>query len=393
MKRHYLSLLLIISLLFQGCSNYTELNDLSIVVAIGLDFLPKEKKYELIIQMINPNAIANQAGAKGIPIIYYVEKGRTISEAARLASKKISRTNIYSHVNLVAIGETLAKESSLNYIFDVFERDSKIRVNIPVIIARNTSVYKVLNTIPSLEKLPAKSITGKIQNTSKLLGENREIEMRDIIQALSSKGREPTINGASLALDKPTFDTLANTEDVGSTYVFINGTAIFNKGKLVGWIDGPPAKSIQIVDNLINQMNVQVPCNKNVYDSMEITRLKTKTDIKFKKGIPIIHVNVKSLGHIDEVLCNDDFNKAKTLDTYEKNAEKAVKQVLIDGITQAQKLGSDCFGFGERFHLADPKKFNRHAKKWNEDFKKAKVIVKVDVQINNIGMRNKAYPF
>lgn len=393
MKKKFCMIFLIVILLLNGCSNYRELNGLSIVVAMGLDYLPKTKEYEMIVQIINPNAIATQTGAQGIPIISLVETGRTISEAARKVTKRVSRPNIYSHVALVAIGETLAREESINWIFDVFERDSKIRVNIPVIIARKDSVYRVMNNLPPLDKLPARSIVGKIQNTSNLLGENHETQMREVISAISSPGREPTINGVSLAYETPESESLVNTEKVKSTYAAINGMGVFSKGKLVGWLDGPPARAVQYVDNLIKETNLQVQCKKEKYDSLELTRVKTKTDVKMKKGIPNIHVKVKSIGHIDEVLCDDDFDKAKTLNKYEKLSEKVVRQTILDGLTQAQKLGGDVYGFGDKLHVGDPKAFKKYEKDWNKVFQKAKFKVTVDVQINNVGMRKRTYPY
>ncbi|WP_165347277.1 Ger(x)C family spore germination protein [Gottfriedia acidiceleris] len=392
MKKKFSISFLIVSILLGGCSNYKELNQISIVNAMGIDYLPKEKKYQMIIQIINPSAIATQTGSQGIPVIAFDEKGRTISEAARNVSKKVSRTNIYSHVTLVIIGETLAKEKSLNYIFDVFERDSKIRVNIPVIIARNKSVDKIMNNIAALDKLSAKSIVGKIKNTSALLGENHDTLMREAISAISSSGREPVINGTSLKNESKTSQTVENYNKVKSSYDMINGTGIFRDGKLVGWLEGPPAKSIQIIDNLIKETNVQIPCNKKEYDSMELTRVKSKTEIKMKGNIPIINIKIKSIGHFDEVLCNDNFDKAITLKKYEKSTENVVKQSIEKGISEVKKLGGDAFGFGEKLHMANPKIYKKYEENWNDTFKKAKVTVSVDVQINNVGMRKKPYP-
>lgn len=393
MKKKLIMSVIITTLLLGGCSNYRELNQLSIVVAMGLDYVPKTKEYEMIVQIINPNAIATQTGAQGIPIISLVETGRTISEAARKVTKRVSRPNIYSHVALVVVSETLAREESLNFVFDVFERDSKIRVNIPVIIAREDSVYRVMNNLPPLDKLPARSITGKIENTANLLGENHETQMREVISAISSPGREPVINGVTLAYETPESETLANTEKVKSTYAAINGLGVFKEGKLVGWLDGPPARSVQFIENLIKETNIQIQCKKETYDSLNVTRVKTKTDIKMKKGVPNIHVKVKAIGHIDEVLCDDDFDKAKTLNKYEKLSEKVVREMILDGLTQTKNLGGDVFGFGEKLHIADPKAFQKHQKDWNKVFQKAKFKVTVDVQINNVGMRKRPYPF
>ncbi|PEJ56157.1 MULTISPECIES: Ger(x)C family spore germination protein [unclassified Bacillus (in: firmicutes)] len=393
MRKKFFSLIVLLCLLFGGCSNYKELNSVSIVVAMGIDYLPKEKQYSVVFQIINPSAIATQTSSQGLPVIALVEKGRTISEAARKLSKSNSRINIYSHVSLIVIGETLAKEESVDFLFDVFERDSKIRVNIPVILARKASVYDILKSLPPLDKIPAKSLTGKIKNTSSLLGENHETLIREVISAVSSKGREPTIDGVTLVQETPEAGTLANTETVKSAYGAINGLAVFKNGKLSGWLDGPPARAVQFVDNLIKETNIQIPCEKDKYDSMELTRVKTKTIIQIKKDIPHIHVKVNAIGHIDEVLCNDDFDKAKTLDKYAKSSEKIVKSMILDGLLQTQKIGGDIFGFGEKLHLANPKDFKKYEKDWNKIFQKANFKVTVDVQINDVGMRKKAYPY
>ncbi|MEH7402286.1 Ger(x)C family spore germination protein [Gottfriedia acidiceleris] len=393
MKRKCMILILITSLLLVSCSNYKELNSVSIVVAMGVDYIPKDNQYNMVLQIINPSAIASVTGSIGTPVIALEQKGRTISEAARNITKSVSRSNIYSHVALVVIGEKLAKEKTLNYIFDVFERDSKIRVNIPVVIARNDSVYHVMNNLPALDKLPAKSMVGKIKNTSSLLGENQEIQMRQVISALSSSGREPVVNGAILENETKTSETLDNFSSVKSSYNKIEGLGVIKKGRLVGWLDGPPAKSVQIIDNAIKETNVQIKCSKTEFDSMEITRLKTDTKIKMKNKIPRISINVKAIAVIDEVLCNDNFDQAKTLKKYELLSEKAVKQTLEEGIKKAQGYGADIFGFGDKLHLSDPKVFKKYEKNWNDQFQKAKVKIDVDVQINNVGMRKKAYPF
>ncbi|SFD64491.1 Ger(x)C family spore germination protein [Bacillus sp. UNCCL81] len=393
MKRKCMILILITSLLLVSCSNYKELNSVSIVVAMGVDYIPKDNQYNMVLQIINPSAIASVTGSIGTPVIALEQKGRTISEAARNITKSVSRSNIYSHVALVVIGEKLAKEKTLNYIFDVFERDSKIRVNIPVVIARNDSVYHVMNNLPALDKLPAKSIVGKIRNTSSLLGENQEIQMRQVISALSSSGREPVINGAVLENESKTSETLDNFSSVKSSFNKIEGLGVIKKGRLVGWLDGAPAKSVQIIDNAIKETNVQIKCSKKEFDSMELTRVKTDTKIKMKGKTPIIHIKVKAIGIIDEVLCNDNFDQAKTLKKYELLSEKAIKKSLDEGIKKVQEYGADIFGFGDKLHLSDPKVFKKYEKNWNDQFQKAKVKIDVDVQINNVGMRKKAYPF
>lgn len=390
-------LLMLILLLFSSCSNYKELNNVGIVVGMGIEYIPIENQYEVTFEIINPSAVATQIGSQGVPALAGTEKGRTISEAARKVTKKFSRTNIYSQVQLIVIGEKLAKEKSINFIFDVFERDSKIRVNIPVVIARGSTVTDLLENIPSLDKFPPQSIIGKLDNYSNLLGANQITVMHEVITNLSSKGKDPVISGVTLEDKKPSHVSLDNTTTLDASYDIINGLGIFHQGKLVGWMDDPNSRSVQMINNNIKETNIQVKCDKkNVFDSMVLFRFRSKVDIKMIKNVPHINIKVTTIGHFDEVLCNDSLDRASILTKYEKKGEKEIKKIILGGIKDSQKLGADVFGFGDKFHTSNPKEFNKYVKdvsKWDDLYKKA--VVKVDVQytINNVGMRKKPYPY
>ncbi|PEJ57637.1 hypothetical protein CN601_16945 [Bacillus sp. AFS017336] len=158
-------------------------------------------------------------------------------------------------------------------------------------------------------------------------------------------------------------------------------------------MDGPSAKTIQIIDNNIKTTNIQIRCNEDTFDSIELTRIKSKVTIKMKNQLPVIVVKINSIGHFDEVLCNDEFDKAKTLSNYEKKAEHEINQIIVNGIEKVQQYGGDSFGFGDKYHLLDAKTFNKVADHWNELFVDAKIKVQVNIQIENVGMRKKAYPF
>lgn len=217
--------------------------------------------------------------------------------------------------------------------------------------------------------------------------------MREVISEISSKGREPTINGVSIRNKNEKSESLKNMENASPSYPFINGIGIFKNGKLVGWLDGPSAMTIQMIDNKIKETDIQIQCNKNDFVSLALTRFKSNVKINMKNRIPLIHIKVKTIGHLDEVLCNDDFDKAKTLSTYEKKGENVIKQLILDGIRNVQQFGGDSFGFGDKYHLEDPKTFKKVEENWNELFEAAKIKVQVNVQIDNVEMRKKTYPF
>src|SRR5262249_12623507 len=121
MRKIVCLMFLFLSTALPGCSNYKELNELSIVIGAGIDYIPSKDLYEVVFQTIVPSEnTASGVGSGATPVVNFKTTGKTISEAARNSSNLYARQNIYSHIELVIIGEQLAKKESLNYIFDVF---------------------------------------------------------------------------------------------------------------------------------------------------------------------------------------------------------------------------------------------------------------------------------
>ena len=188
-KLYILFIFILFFAILPGCSNYKELNDLSIVVGMGIDYIPSKNIYEVILQTMNPSENTAQGmGSGATPVVSLKTIGKTISEAAANSAKLLSRENIYSHIELLIIGEQLAKKESLNFIFDVFERDASVRVNIPVLIARDSDVRSTMDILPSSDKIPVRMMAGKLRNSSNTTGEDGESKIYEIIEELSNLG-------------------------------------------------------------------------------------------------------------------------------------------------------------------------------------------------------------
>lgn len=377
-----------------GCSNYKELNEIAIVVGLGVDYIPSKNLYVVTYQSVNPSENAAQptgSGATGVTT--YTTTGKTLSEAAYNTSRLFSRQNIYSHIQVLILGEQLAKKESLNFIFDVFERDAGVRVNVPVLIARDNKVKETMDILPSNDKIPVRAIVGKLKNASKNTGEYEETKIYEVIEKLSSLGVEPAINGISARGNKKKGTTKANLEDMEKAYVTLNGVAMFRKGKLVGWLDEKKTKSIQIIHNKIILTNMRIHCVNKRYNTIVVSRLKTHSKVDIKSNQVVITVFANASGSVTELLCNKDISKRKVLTEYEQKVELELKKEISEGIVAAQKVRSDVFGFGEILHYTHLEKWNNSKDHWNELFSKAKVNVQVNMDIERTGMRIKAYPY
>ncbi len=102
-------LLLILTLLLSGCWSKRELNELAIVVALGIDKIDDE--YEISIQVVDPSEISSKQPSSGrSPVVTYHAKGKSVFEAIRRMTTLTPRKPYFSHLQIVVIGQKLAEE-------------------------------------------------------------------------------------------------------------------------------------------------------------------------------------------------------------------------------------------------------------------------------------------
>ncbi|MFB7121584.1 Ger(x)C family spore germination protein [Bacillus tropicus] len=394
--RNKICFLLLVLLITTGCSNYRELNKLAIVIGAGIDYDKNKQEYIVTYQAINPRGVPTSAissPGNELAVINYQGSGKTIVEASRNSSKKISRQSLYYHTSLIVIGEAAAKKG-LNFILDVYERDPKVRTSLPVLIARNTSAKDILDIIPSgFTRITSKEFLDKLENTSTLLGENSmNSKVYQVIAALTSLGNEPAISGISIAGNKKQGWTKNNLETTKRTYTVINGIGIFRNGRLVKWLDGTKEKSVSIINNTMKQTSINVPCKKGTELSVVISRAKRDVKVHIKEKKAFIDLSIHANGYIGEAVCDEDLRKITTLTNIEKRVEQKIKKDIQNGIREVQKVKTDIFGFGDVLHRSHPKEWRKVKDHWNELFSKASVHIKVKVNIDSTGMRTKSYP-
>ncbi|MFC4809669.1 Ger(x)C family spore germination protein [Paenibacillus sp. GCM10023250] len=387
-------MIIMVLLALAGCSNYKELNELSIVLGLGIDYLPNKDMYEVTYQVVNPieNA-AKSTGSGTTPVIDIKTTGKTLAEAAINHANVFSRRNIYSHIQVIVLGETLARKESLNFIFDIFERDANVRVNIPILVARNTDVKTLLDTLVTIDKIPVRSLEGKLENSSQILGDHANTKIYDVIEDLTNLGSEPAISGITVIGNKKTGITKKNLESMEKSYAALNGIGLFRKGMLVGWMEGHKTKSLQIIANKIKRTYLRIPCDEKHYNAVIIDRLRSHTHVDVTNNQTEITVQVQGYGFIAEMLCNTDISQRNVLRKYEDEAALEMEKEIKEGIRFAQKMKSDVFGFGEILHYSHLRKWNDHKGQWDELFSKAKITVHARIDIEGVGMRIKPYPY
>lgn len=385
--------IIVLFFLLAGCSNYKELNQSAIVLAMGIDYNEDTKQYEVTFQVVNPRGVPTSSavgGSETLSVVNLSGSGKTITEAAGNTALKFERKSLYYHTALIVMGESAAKKG-ISTILDVVERDPEIRPNITILLARDIKASLLLEIIPPFDKIPTKALLGKQDNAFAKYGGSNSATVYQVISAISSKGKEPVISAVSISGNRKKGASKGNLESIEATYAYMNGMGVFHDGKLVGWLDGEKIKTIQLLANKLQKSIITVPCGKGKHISMYVYHSNSKNEVKMNQDIPDIKIKVYLSGYMNETLCKKDVTEQSVVEDIQKHAEKVVKAYIEASIKEAKKYKSDIFGFGENLYRSNPKVWKQVKGDWNELFSKANVDVNVEVEIEATGLRKKHY--
>lgn len=389
-----LLMIVLLTLLLSGCWNQEELNDLALVMAVGVDKAKSGKGFQLTYEIVNPGNVASSqmGGGQGAPVAAYKSTGKTFLEASRKASKELSRHMYYAHTNALVISEEVAREGILD-LLDFIDRDSVFRTTTLLFVAKNASAENVVSTLTILDKIPANKLVKALNVTTELLGENVKIDIDEFISSLVSTGKEPMANGVMLQGDKSMGKKMNNiASDMPDVIIKNDGLAIFKDGKLNGWIDGEKARGVIWVMNKIKGTDIQVDWQgKEKAIGISIRRSKTKVHVSFKNRKPVIHVNINAEGDIDEVNKAIDLSNPAIIRKIEEGANREIEKEVGRSIKTIQHKKSDVFGFGEIVHRSDPKLWRKLEGNWDEQFASLEISVKSELYLRRNGLRSKPF--
>ncbi|WP_339242307.1 Ger(x)C family spore germination protein [Paenibacillus sp. FSL F4-0243] len=380
MARLCLSMVMIA--LLTGCWDSRELTDIGFVVAMAID-KGEKKNIRVTVQIVNPiNVSSTQGGGSPMPLppTTYSAEGNNVFDATRVLSQKLSRQLHYGHAIVLLVGEDLATTQGIKKLFDGIERDSEFRPSATMVIARGTTGEEIIKQRTSLDNSPAIKIKKMVAETEKAFGENIDEKIYQVIQAIVSSGKEPTITG--IQLDS------TNKEDK----LMANGIATFKDGKLMRWLDGNESRGFLWVLGRVNSTLLTMDWNGQPH-TIGIENIRTKSSFHSsfdKSGKPIIEVKIGADANIGEVDVPIDVTNPRLFLQIERLYMQAVHDEAVATIKLMQQQKSDIFGFGEVVHRDHPKQWRTLKRDWNDvTFPTIEVKVKVEAYLRNTGLRNR----
>lgn len=384
-KKTIIISLIFLMLILSGCWSKRELSELALVAAFGIDYIDDE--FAISVQVIDPSQVSSKQPSGGkSPVVTYHANGKTVFEAVRKILALSPRKLYFAHLQLVVIGEELAK-NGLRDTVDFLARDQEIRNDFTLIVSQQATAKDVLNVLTPIEKVPANRMLNSLKVTQDAWGSTLEVDIEDLVTDLGVSNQYFVLSAIEVLGDKSLGIDQTNVDRIETPVKLkFTGLAIFNEDKLVGYMDEYDSKSFNYLNDKIKSTIEIISCPSDGELTTEITQSNTKTKGIVKDGKPIINVSIDIVQNVAEVKCDIDLTELKTIDWINRQTEEHIKKNLDKVLNSLQEnYRADILGFGEAIHRTDPKLWKDIKNDWEEIYPGVEVNVKVNANTQGLG--------
>ena len=334
-------------IIITGCYDNVELDDLSLVTGIGIDY--KDNNYFLTYEILNDNKSDNSSDL----LSYTIHgSGKTISEAFVNTNYSMSKKPYFAHLKVMIFSENVIKDK-LKEIIEYIFRNVNIREEFITLISKDVTPKEILESSSKYHPV----VSNYIVNLLDYGKFNNGIAINETFKELVKK----------LASEK--HDILINSIGLKDENVYLANSYIFSKYNVVNSIDMEESSFYTLLSNktfntVLSQNDVVLSINK------------CNKDIKVLNDKIIIDLKLE--GTILENNSNMDLKDPNSYSKIDEDFSKMLNEKIKDFIKKLQFSNSDILGFKDIYY-----------KKNNKDNKflwlNADVIVNTKVVINDKG--------
>lgn len=401
-KYRYISLLVIITLLFTGCWDYMEIEMRGYVLGLSIDTaeilkddsgqargysreleeiitMEGKPKYAYTIQypiiaraQSRPSGQGSGGGGNKERVWNISIEGNSLFEAQREYSTRTDYPPFYEHMKVIVISEEVARNGIVEPL-DMLLRDPEMRRRIQIFITEGVA-RRVLEVSPKIDDYSSMYINNLSENIEKNSRMFYKMDLGEISEALHVK--------KSFVVPK----LLVNKEEVKDA-----GGAVFMEGKMLGWVNELDTSYIQWVAGTIKGGTLVFPMPEHPDDYITLEIYKAKTQIRPTISGDEITFNIKTKGNFNIAEQFRDTFYNTFYGEYAKKMEQGAEEKLKTEMERVIKFiqeeyGADIFGFDTSLQRYAPDTWDKVKDNWSEVFKEIKVNISVDVRLKQRGL-------
>ncbi|MCA1029623.1 Ger(x)C family spore germination protein [Bacillus timonensis] len=376
MKKKVLTIMLLFITLstLTGCWDSVEIQERTLIYALAIDKPKTEKeedRYELTIHIAEPLALSDKPIPGTEPIWNVSTTGSSLFECVRKFATIVARPGYYGHLQLILIGEELAKEGIADSL-DLFFRDHEMRRRTKVVIVKGTG-KEALQFKHRLIPIPGDYITTLTD----------EAVRKTSLMPISS-----TLGEFSVAYRSGTNFVLPNVK-VKKNHVDMSGAAILRKDKFAGYISGEDVRAYRVVKGTFTKgAYLATPFEKekeHPLSSFEVKNMRTHIKPSVKNQTPHFEIEVLVEGSLAEDGIEGFVSDKKLREIEQSLSDKLKKDTLAFIKKMQEEYKMDIFELGEEMRRHEYDYWKTVEKDWDEAFSKAEITLEVTTYIRRTG--------
>ncbi|MDF2500562.1 MAG: germination protein Ger(x)C family [Anaerosporomusa subterranea] len=403
--------LLVVSLLSGGCVNGRETDEVTYVVAIGLD-KGTGKNIRATYVVVSTGTMGGggkegEAGGKQTELVTI--EAANLGEARNLLNSVESRSINLSHVKGFIVGEDLARQG-LADIMSVVMRFREFRGTMYIGVVNNGTAEEFLSkNSPKVEKLPSKYFESMIA-TADESSYYLPVQMHEFYRRLKTNNGSPTamLVGVNPQTGRGQPQGIVEEGDKAKEYTAgmmpregesnpaeIMGTALFVDDKMVGTLTNQETRMVAILRGKFGRgfMVVADPMaqekNANVY--LRLGRLP-RIKCEFQDGIPKINADILLEAEISALPSGVNYEAPEYSGMLESQVSRVIEEEMSNMLRKTQELGSDAVGFG-RYARSQFTLYDEFAQlDFKKLYQKAEITLSVKTIIRRTGLLWKTSP-
>jgi len=363
-------------IMFTGCWDYREIDNLSIVAGVAVD-KNEQGQYVLTVEVVDMHE-----GGKDVKVKSKLleVKGDTFFDAARNIIKITAPKLYWGHTEIVIFSQDVAREGIIE-ILDWLSRDAEPRLTIDLLVSREDTAKEIFDTQSIISEVRSYEINDMLKAQTNL-SKAPKVKIYDFISALSSEGVSAILSAIKTADNK------------GEMTTEISGTAVFKGDKLIGFLDEDQTKNCLFVMNKIKGGAINIgkqPEGKIKNISLEIVNNKTKVKPVYSNGEISMNIDIKTETDIIEHGSEVDFVNEEGYLVLKEDVQKQLKSDIESVIRMVQQdFDVDIFGFGKTIKQDMPDLWKKIGPDWENIFRNLEVNINVKIEMKNSGRLGRA---
>jgi len=321
--------------LLTGCYDYVELNDLTFVSSVGIDY--KDDEFVLTLELLNDTKQGDNKTNKA----YTVKgSGKTISQAFDNTALKVNKIPYYYHLKAMILSENVAK----NYVKDIIDyilRSTEIRKDFYLVVACDVAPHEILSIQNEVNPVVGNLISEMIKTNERENNITYKMPFEDALE----KFINPKIDAAlsSFSLSK---DVLVNS-----------GIAIFDNYKMKTILDNENSALFVLLTEEKNNFLLTKKYEGKVI-SMDVFFNKSKYDVNKN----LVTISLETEAQVKENNTNMNFKEEATYKKLDKDFTLILEEKLNDFLTTLKEYDADILGLQNMYYKKTKKDVSSYLK-------------------------------